>query len=57
MGLSEDPLSDFSQINSEMALFDEKIAEKPQIVAFNKMDLPMVRERWPGRSITYPLGL
>jgi GTP-binding protein len=46
-GLSEDPLSDFSQINSEMALFDEKIAEKPQIVAYNKMDLPEVRERWP----------
>jgi len=46
-GLSEDPLSDFSQINSEMALFDEKLNEKPQIVAFNKMDLPMVKERWP----------
>ena len=46
-GLSEDPLSDFSQINSEMALFDEKITEKPQIVAFNKMDLPEVQERWP----------
>jgi GTP-binding protein len=46
-GLSEDPLSDFSQINSEMALFDERIAEKPQIVAFNKMDLPDVETRWP----------
>jgi GTP-binding protein len=46
-GLSEDPLSDFSQINSEMALFDEKISEKPQIVAYNKMDLPEVQERWP----------
>ncbi len=46
-GLSDDPLSDFSQINSEMALFDEKIADKPQIVAFNKMDLPSVQERWP----------
>ena len=46
-GMSEDPLSDFSQINSEMALFDEKISEKPQIVAFNKMDLPDVQERWP----------
>lgn len=45
-GLSEDPISDFSQINSEMALFDEKISEKPQIVVFNKMDLPFVRERW-----------
>lgn len=46
-GLSEDPLSDFSQINSEMALFDEKIREKPQIVAFNKMDLPIAQEKWP----------
>ena len=46
-GLAEDPISDFSQINSEMALFDEKIADKPQIVALNKMDLPSVRERWP----------
>jgi GTP-binding protein len=46
-GLSEDPLSDFSQINSEMALFDEKIKSKPQIVAFNKMDLPSVQVRFP----------
>lgn len=46
-GLSEDPLSDFSQINSEMALFDEKLTAKPQIVAFNKMDLPMVAEKFP----------
>jgi len=46
-GLAEDPLSDFSEINSEMALFDEKIAEKPQIVAYNKMDLPTAKERWP----------
>jgi len=46
-GTSEDPLSDFSQINSEMALFDEKISEKPQIVVYNKMDLPFVKERWP----------
>ena len=46
-GLSEDPISDFSQTNSEMALFDEKITDKPQIVVFNKMDLPSVEERWP----------
>ena len=46
-GLSEDPISDYSQINSEMAMFDEKLSEKLQIVAFNKMDLPLVAERWP----------
>ncbi|MCJ7695790.1 MAG: GTPase ObgE [Anaerolineaceae bacterium] len=45
-GLSEDPLSDYSQINTEMAMFDEKLAEKPQLVALNKMDLPMVQERF-----------
>ena len=46
-GLAEDPLLDFSQINSELALFDEALSEKPQIVVFNKMDLPEVQERWP----------
>jgi GTP-binding protein len=46
-GLSEDPLLDFAQINSELALFDPGLAEKPQIVAMTKYDLPEVRERWP----------
>lgn len=46
-GLSEDPLADYSQINTELALFDEKLAEKPQLVALNKIDLPEVQERWP----------
>lgn len=46
-GLSTDPLADFSQINSEMALFDPDLATKPQIVTLNKMDLPEVQARWP----------
>jgi len=46
-GLSEDPLADFTQINSELALFDPRLGTKPQIVAFNKMDLPDVQKRWP----------
>ncbi|RLC75802.1 MAG: GTPase ObgE [Chloroflexi bacterium] len=46
-GLSLDPLKDFEDINKELALFSERLAAKPQIVAFNKMDLPEVRERWP----------
>ena len=46
-GASENPLADFSQINSELALFDERMAEKPQIVVFTKMDLPEAQERWP----------
>jgi GTP-binding protein len=47
-GESEDPLADFSQINSEMALFDPLLKEKQQLVVFNKMDVPAVQERWPG---------
>lgn len=46
-GMAEDPLADFDQINSELALFDPGLAQKPQIVALNKMDLDEVQERWP----------
>ena len=45
-GMSEDPLADFDQINSELALFDPDLGTKPQIVAFNKMDLPDAQARW-----------
>jgi len=46
-GTSDNPLADFSQINSELALFDEDLGNKPQVVALNKMDLPDVQEKWP----------
>ncbi len=45
-GLAEDPLLDYAQINSELALFDPGLAKKPQIVAVTKMDIPEVEERW-----------
>jgi GTPase len=41
------PSLDLAQINSELALFDPQLGQKPQIVALNKMDLPEVRQRWP----------
>ncbi len=46
-GQAVDPLADFAQINSELALFDESLGKKPQLVALNKIDLPDVQERWP----------
>jgi GTP-binding protein len=46
-GTSEDPLLDYAQINSELALFDPLLSQKPVVVAFNKMDLPEVAARWP----------
>lgn len=45
-GLSSDPLADFSQINTELALFDEKLRQRPQLVALNKIDLPQAQEAW-----------
>ena len=46
-GLSEDPVADYSQINSELSLFDPNLGKKPQIVALNKIDQPDVQERLP----------
>lgn len=46
-GISEEPILDFAQINSELALFDPALGDKPQIVVLNKMDLPEVKKKWP----------
>lgn len=46
-GAGDDPLADYNQINVELALYDETLGDKPQIVVFNKMDLPDAQSRWP----------
>ncbi len=46
-GLSENPVLDLIQINSELALFDPELGSKPQVVAFNKIDQPEAQARWP----------
>lgn len=46
-GASDDPLADYNQINVELSLYDEKLAQRPQIVVFNKIDLPEAQARWP----------
>jgi GTP-binding protein len=35
-----DPLADFHQINEELRLYQPELAERPQVVALNKADLP-----------------
>jgi len=35
-------------VNNELFLFDSSLAEKPQIVAVNKIDMPEVRDRMAG---------
>lgn len=34
-----DPIEDFEKINNELALYDERLSKKPQIVAANKIDM------------------
>jgi GTP-binding protein len=45
-GAGEDPIGDYVQINSELALFDEDLAHKPQIVVLSKADLPQAQAQW-----------
>ena len=49
-GLSDDPHADFEAINSELDMFDERLGALSQIVVLNKMDLPMVVEKFPHLS-------
>jgi len=63
-GLSPDPAGDYEAINQELELFSPALAAKPQVVAFNKMDLPDVRDRWPemaralrARGVAEPLAI
>jgi GTP-binding protein len=44
-GMGEDPFADYSQINSELALFDPNLGAKPQLVVLNKIDQPEVQEK------------
>ncbi len=39
-----DPLSDFETINAELRKYNPKLAERPQVIAANKVDLPEGRE-------------
>ncbi|TES92496.1 MAG: GTPase ObgE [Desulfobacteraceae bacterium] len=41
---SDDPLHGYNTINKELALYNQKLTEKPQIVVLNKIDLPDTRE-------------
>jgi GTP-binding protein len=45
--LDRDPWQDFLAINKELREYDERLATRPQVIVFNKMDLPETQERWP----------
>lgn len=41
-----DPLEDFRKINAELSKFSSALGELPQLVAFNKMDIPEAQENY-----------
>lgn len=45
-GAADDPIADYNQITAELALYDEKLADRPTIVVVNKSDIPEVTEYW-----------
>jgi len=44
-GTSEDPIGDFNTINKELQEYDPFLAQKPQVVVLNKIDIPEVQEK------------
>jgi GTP-binding protein len=44
-GSSSSPAEDMAKVNTELSLFDSALAQKPQLVAVNKIDLPQVKAR------------
>ena len=44
-GSSASPLDDLKQVNQELACYKQELADKPQIVVVNKIDMPEVRQR------------
>jgi GTP-binding protein len=46
-GSQPEPLTAYETVNAELALFDDALAKKPQIIAINKTDLPAVQQARP----------
>ncbi len=45
-GTSRDPIGDYQAIQQELELFSSDLAAKPQLVAYNKMDVPDSSDYW-----------
>lgn len=59
-GAASDPLIDWAMINQELALYDIALEDKPQLVVFNKIDLPdgiawepLIAEKMAAEGVPY----
>jgi GTP-binding protein len=50
-----DPVADYHQINEELRLYRPELAERPQVVALNKLDLPDAEEHVARLRAAIPL--
>lgn len=46
-----EPWPGFLAINAELREYDKQLAARPQVIAFNKIDLPEAQERWEAFKI------
>ena len=46
-GEDRDPLKDYTALRKELKAFNPELAERPEVVAFSKSDLPEVNEMYP----------
>ncbi|KAG2433016.1 hypothetical protein HXX76_008743 [Chlamydomonas incerta] len=58
-GTSPDPVGDFNAINLELELFNPDLKDKPQLVAYNKVDIPDSGDFWEmvREQLTQELGV
>ena len=52
-GSSSDPLADVDAVNRELAQYSEALANRPQLLVVNKIDLPEVEERMSELKVVF----
>jgi len=52
-GSSASPVQDMIRLNGELGMFDPALAQKPQLVAVNKIDLPQVQAQFDEIKVAF----
>jgi GTP-binding protein len=60
---SDDPMADYRTVHRELELYDTTLADRPEVIALNKIDLPEARKKadalrtaFPGREVVLLSG-
>lgn len=52
-GSAPDPMATYHEVLDELTAHDAALAERPQLIVVNKMDLPAAQEQWPGLETAF----